>query len=476
VTRNTDAGNSVSRFAIVVAIILCGLEAVKLVLFFLGQPAYRASDGAGYWTLGHQVASGDIWMLRDPVAYRTPGYPWLLGVLQLLSPNHAWKLVVALQYLAVWLTTVLTGWWTWKITGRAWLSVLALAICFLSAGRASHASSIMTETFFTLFMTLMLYSLCHCDTRHSFRWMLMAAVFWGLAWLLRPVAIVLALAWLIACWWSDRHRSEKVWRNRLIHVAVTFGVLIAMLGPWLVRNHFLFHRNSLTVFLGRELWLATFGPGQPASAPLPDTAESQRLQELVLKSGEFSEWNVNWLVSYRLTGVGLSDVEADELMRTVSMQAIAKSPFRFLARWAVRSVDFWRSVYSRPMAFYENVLESERLPDGVAENWNWPQCQRIRDKWLTNTWEGRLLGIELTSLLALTGLAGLWLSPRTWHFAAIATTSILCMAICTSMVEYPSYRYRMVLEPIMITVGIAGWNVLIDVMILGTRSLWNETA
>jgi len=162
------------------------------------------------------------------------------------------------------------------------------------------------------------------------------------------------------------------------------------------------------------------------------------------------------------------------LMRVVSQQAITRSKFRFLVRWVVRFVDFWRQVYSRPMAFWETTPENERLADRPGENWSWPECQRYRSIWLNNAPESRLITIELSSLMALAGLIGLLLNPWTWRIGMIMTLTILSLAIFTSMVEYPSYRYRMVLEPIMIVATVAGGNNLIDVVTRGTRALWQD--
>ena len=75
------------------------------------------------------------------------------------------------------------------------------------------------------------------------------------------------------------------------------------------------------------------------------------------------------------------------------------------------------------------------------------------------------------STLAIVGLGGLWLSPRTWKLGAVLTAAILGTSILTSVVEYPSYRYRMILEPVMIVCTIAGWDVIVEVIRRGRRSL-----
>ena len=470
----TNARIPLGTLPVAACVILLLVEAVKLAAFCAASPAVRASDAGGYWLLGDQVANADIWMTHNPVAYRTPGYPWIIGSLKALCGRHGWFVVVALQYFSVWLTSALTAWWTMRLTGRPWLAALSLFICVISGARASHASTIMTETLFTLFFTGTLISISLLGEKISLKLACLTGVLWGITWLLRPVAATLAPAWFVAFWLLHPGKLKSSFRERFISALVSVGILSVMLGPWMIRNQLLFQRPSLTVFLGRELWLTTFGPGQPTPPSLPDTDASHRLQDLVLKAGGVSAWGNQWRVTTRLTAAGLSDVEADELMKLVSQEAILRNPLRTLARFIWRSIDFWRSVYSYPMTFFEGLPEFDQLAGADDLSWDQQRCQAFRDAWLKNAWEGRLLGIELMSVLALVGLGGLWLSPRTWKLGAVLTTAILGTSFLTAVVEYPSYRYRMILEPVMIICVIAGWDVIFDVIRRGRRSLIQE--
>ena len=116
------------------------------------------------------------------------------------------------------------------------------------------------------------------------------------------------------------------------------------------------------------------------------------------------------------------------------------------------------------MTFFEGLSEFDQLADHGDLSWQSQRCQSFRDAWLKNAWEGRLLGIELMSTLALVGLGGLWLSPRTWRLAAVLTAAILGTSLLTAVVEYPSYRYRMILEPVMIVCTMVGWDVIVEVI------------
>jgi len=343
----------------------------------------------------------------------------------------------------------------------------------LSAARAGFASVILTESLFTFGLTLAGALLSEPAALARPRSTVLMAVVWCVAWITRPVAAALIPAWFVAWLWSGDGRSSL--RTKSLAVALTAAVLVIGLGPWIVRNALLWQRPALTVFLGRELWGTTFGAGRPEPSALPHTPEADELVRRVSPDGSFTEWRANWAVSDRLTASGLSDVAADELMGRVARQAIAAEPLRAGQRGVWRAIDYWRATYLRSMADYEQAND----PDGAIRDeqhpWGRPGCRQFRTAWLESGLERQLLVIELTSALALVGLAGLWLSPATIRFAAIVTALVAGVALLTVAVEYPTYRYRMILEPVLIVCGLAGWQVLMDVICRGRRSLWQES-
>jgi hypothetical protein len=136
----------------------------------------------------------------------------------------------------------------------------------------------------------------------------------------------------------------------------------------------------------------------------------------------------------------------------------------------MRGADFWRATYLRSLADYG---DQPGLPDNQLI-WGRPACQQFRRGWLDRAPESRLMVVEATSLLALVGLIGLWLSPATIRSAAICTALIAGVALLTALAEFPTYRYRMVLEPALIVVSLAGGSVWGSVIHRGRRALWEE--
>lgn len=56
-------------------LILLLLIATKTAAVLLEGPVPIQRDAFGYWKLSALVMQGDLLMLQDPIAYRTPIYP-----------------------------------------------------------------------------------------------------------------------------------------------------------------------------------------------------------------------------------------------------------------------------------------------------------------------------------------------------------------------------------------------------------------
>ena len=61
----------------------------KTLLIFLGGPVALERDSLGYWNLSTSVMQGDILLTSEPIAYRTPVYPWFLAFGRLLAGEHS---------------------------------------------------------------------------------------------------------------------------------------------------------------------------------------------------------------------------------------------------------------------------------------------------------------------------------------------------------------------------------------------------
>ncbi|MBI1348605.1 hypothetical protein GC163_20215 [bacterium] len=451
------------------------VEGGKLIWLERAGPAPVAYDAAGYWQLGTQVARGDVWMTADAIGYRTPGYPWLIGVCQWLCGSSAWRAISILQHLCLFITTGLTAWWTWRLTSRVWLVNLALLIRVLSLGSASYAETLLTETVYLPVLTLTMILLT--TSRDVINWRTWCGIcgLWSLSFLIRPSSVallpVLVLALALPSWSTGFSRIAV---RRLASRLAVGGVIAAvMIGPWCVRNALIFGRPTPVIFLGRELWISILGPGRPIAPSLPDSPDMERIRELTATSQLEIQWENNWSVSHALTDAGLTDAQADDLQQKVAWQALWRDPLRAVLRMSWKAVDFWRVVYDREQALYGDKFTPETTLKGQSM-WGQVQQRERRTQWLSMAPEHQLLVMELGSLLGLMGTLGLCLSPRHWSAGLVCMTTLVMFCGITAVLDAPSYRYRMILEPLLITGGCAGFAIWRQVMGIGTKNLWNS--
>lgn len=455
------------------AAILLGLECAKLIALDAGGPAPLAGDAGPYWKLGEQIAQGDFWMRENPVGFRTPGYPWCLGLIRWSCGEWAWRTVCILQHAAVWLVTLITGWWAFRLTGNIGLTNLALGLRLLSLGSASYAGTVLTESLFEPVFLAILMLLTTPPVRSTWRrWLLLGCLF-ALGFLFRPA--ILAIAPVIALAACIENSSGVSWRPRLAAAGLRLAIVavagLVFVGPWCARNAAIFGRPVPVIFLGRELWMGVFGPGQPVGPPLPQTDFGNRVRSALGELEHNEGWRINWYASNALTTASMNDAEADDLMQKVAWEGIWHDPPRFALRTVWRMVDFWRSVYSRELFLYGDRLTAENIPANQniwgADNW-----RQWRAGVLDAALENRLLVMELGSLLGLMGTAGLLLLPQTWRSGTLLLATLLAVGCLSGALDIPNYRLRMILEPVLIVGSIAGWRSWAIVVRRGVTASW----
>ncbi|MDO8941697.1 MAG: hypothetical protein Q7U75_00860, partial [Desulfobacterales bacterium] len=218
--------------------------------------------------------------------------------------------------------------------------------------------------------------------------------------------------------------------------------------------------------------LATYGPGKPAGPELSGSIGVQALQEAI-PAGRHAQvnWQNNWSVSNALTDAGQSDAAADALMLQASHDGILASPGRFAARGLVRQIDFWRSVYSPDQALYAAETVPGAEPPAGQSAWENGSAIALRGKLLSAAPSGTLLFVELTSLLALLGLSGLLILPGSQRTGLVLLALVASLAVLTAALELPNYRYRMVLEPLLIPATLVGGQIWCRAIRLGVRAL-----
>lgn len=408
-----------------------------LAVIALG-PASIELDASGYWRLSTLVMQGDLWLTSEPIAYRTPAYPWFLAIVRFLFVEHALFAIVVIQA-AMWTAAVWgAGALAVRITRSAWALPLTLLVSLPAGSVITYSTTLLTESMFALllmFSSLMVLRYC----QQPRRWVaILIGLLLAFTVLTRPVAIYWWLAHLVLVMWPLRQPCFAFRWSDLALSALAFLVLIS---PWLWRNQQLFGQPFVTEFLGRNIWIVTFQDGSGAGLQLPDTPRASELARRLGQAGVADQWRGTWAVSQALVESGLSDPEADRWMREVAFVAIAKHPVRFAYKSVRRIVDFWRCVASDlPI---QGLANGEYMGQAIWSYSIAPVAWAIDHRLSRLVW----FNTFLVALLAAATMV-LVVDPRTRPYGVWLGLTFLYFSGVTGLVEIPNYRYRAVLEPI----------------------------
>ena len=450
--------------------VLLILIAAKVAGVLARGPSPIESDALGYWNLSTLVMQGDWLMRGEPIAYRTPIYPWFLAIVRGISPRPLATLVAiqGMLYVAmIWITCVLAR----LISGRDAAIPVTLLLSLPMISAITFSATVLTESLFIFLMMLhflAVYQYAANPTKLRASW---AAASFALLVLTRPIALYLWVAHgilLFVTWWQGRKDDRRTgdvtpdgeskekqtlqfcW-SHLIFVVV---IVLAAFTPWWMRNSQIFGKTMLTEFVGRNIWIVTFQPGSGAGLSLPDSSEAKDLKRRLISVEPWNQWEdssiddtarwrLTWPVSNALVDSGLDDAQADRLMYRVASQAARAESVAFSKKAIRRTINFWRTAATDlpPQGtssgdFRNEVTWEAGIPliDGILD-------RRFSVSVAGNTFLMFLTAIAVIHLMCRRQFraAGLWIG---------ATLAYFC--VVTGILEIPAYRYRIVVEPLVL--------------------------
>jgi hypothetical protein len=427
------------------------VDTVKHLLLLFADPQPPIMDARGYWDLAAAIRAGDWWWQNDPIAFRTPGYPAFLALFQSSLGKYAMMSAIGFQHICVMTTSITTAWVCGRITksGRATIAAYGLSIICISRGWS--ANLLLTETVFTLLLTLLLAADIYYREHASTKRALIVGVILGVTTLVRPVTslfwVPLTLSWLLF-----RPVDLSRWR-RCRHAAVMVSVSFLLLVPWYARNLSTFGEPFLTSFLGRNIWTVTFQDGSGAGLALPKTDAAADLLERVQSVDAMVDLKNTWDVSNALRRTGLNDHETDKLMVRTCLAANRAEPMIVCYKAVRRSVNFWRCV-ANPIPRH---IPTEATDSLSQVRWNSLFMARLVHT-LTDHSPSRSLRMnELLLLSVLCGTLILMSESRLRTNGLIFGLTLAYFTLITAAVEIPTYRYRMVVEPVTIMIVVCGY-------------------
>lgn len=442
--------------------LLIGLLVAKVVGVVMRGPSPLVLDAGQYWELGGLVADGDWLLMQRPIAYRTPGYPWLVGLFRTVSADPLFALVCFQALL--WMATIgLTASLAVDLAGTrrvAWI-VVALAIVMVTS--VTYVSAVLTETAFVFAVVFHLWTVSRFTRRPSVGVGFLVGLTLGLSILTRPVAMLIwiadAIYILVRWYWINDDAASHLCRRRgWICIGLAAIVTVGCVTPWLARNQILFGKVMLTEFVGRNIWIVTFQDGSGAGLDFPDSSAATEMKTRLgdqqwqrLRADQ--TWRHTWTVSKALTAAGMDDPATDRLMKRVAKDAIATSPGEFAKKTLRRLVNFWRTRATEipaQVADLEPHRQLSQLQFAGEPIWGVkvaPVDTAIRYRW-SNSLAGNtflMLATAAATMLLITRRSsravGLWLGAILGYFAAV-----------TAVLEIPAYRYRMTTEPIVLLI------------------------
>lgn len=321
--RPARAAALLANDAVAVSLVLGVAAALRLAFLFRAPPFYVGGDSPTYLQPAVDLLQGQGF---DPIAKRPPLYPLFLAAVIAFFGKDLQGLSFAQHLLGI--TTAVATWALGRLTfGRA-AGLAAGLLVALNGPLLIFEHYVMAETLFTTLLALAVLNtlLLARSPRPSLA--LLTGLLFGLASATRQSAQPLILLVPLALWLVDAGgRSALRWTAIAL---VGFGLI---LGPWLSFDY-LRHRALSSSTLGETLiWRLTRSDPQhdffdwqlpPATDP-----RQQEPRKFVLGEAADRELPSDTKVAAQQR-FGLSEAEADALMRSIALEAIRRQPEAYL--------------------------------------------------------------------------------------------------------------------------------------------------
>ncbi len=431
---------------------LITIDVVKHLLIILMGPPSISLDAKQYWEMGKLVVGGDPFLLDLRVDYRTPGYAWFLSLFQLGFGKNALLATVIAQHILMWLTSLGTGLFVSRITGSRVAALLAYGLSVACITRAWYANLLLSETLFTFALSVLWCVWYFYLKRPTMQLSAMLGGMLAVSVLIRAVPQLLYVPLIMVMLIQATFEREKLRfaLGRAILMIAVYGIVIA---PWYARNWVVYDELFLTRLPAVNKWEVCFQDSSGGNLPLPQTDGAKRLLSIVQPEGGDLKDRYCYSIVRRLEAGGLSTEEVDALVTDVCWSGIREYPVRFFWSAFKRFGNFWRCTLN-PFPSYGDLSV---FYDGQF-HWSNESIAELLKPVFNNTASRFLRLNELAFLVMGFSLLCMLLERRTlWRLCGFSIGLIFAyFAAVTAAAEIENYRYRMILEPAVITVIATG--------------------
>lgn len=437
---------------------------IRLAFLFRAPPFYVGGDSPTYLLPAVEVLQGAGF---DPIVKRPPGYPlFLAGTMGLFGLDPVGTLFA--QHL-LGLGTVASTWALGRLTfGRA-VALPAGLLVAVNGPLLIFEHYVMAETLFTLLVALAVTATVWAADGGAGKRalpMVLAGVLFGLASATRqsaqPLVLLVPLALLLA---------GTGWRGALRgSLAAAAGYLVVLV-PWLTFDYAR-HQTLSSATLGETLvWRLTRSDtgDEFFKWKLPPVADAREQEARKLAFGQAADRVLPSDTKVELQRrFGLSEAEADRVLRSIALEAIQRQPDRYVGssfelllehllgtqQWlGGQGKEGGITRYSDAAAKYQGFWPERIRP--LITNANPGQQQEFRRaQAIANLFQPWRFGALLLALFAAGVVASAARSG--WRLGLVPTGAVLAVLLLAAFLAGDLPRYRYPADPMLAAVEMGG--------------------
>jgi 4-amino-4-deoxy-L-arabinose transferase-like glycosyltransferase len=465
------------RRGTLISLLAIGLLALAVRLAFAFRaPPFVTNDSLSYLLPGFDLIHGAGFA---PILKRPPLYPLFVGGVMGAFGEELRAVMLAQHLLGV--ATVLLTYGIGRLLFGPLGGIVGALLTALSGPVIVTEHYLMSEGLFTVLLLAGLLAYLAgvsrgCDRggldarapSGALAWLALAGVLLGLAALTRPIAQLVLVLLVVAL-----PLLLPRWRPALLGGAVMVALFGLTVLPWMVRNQAVQGTFAIAGGSGEGLAVRTIRYDQRFDFSPPPGGDPDRTLARARKiyRDEAGDGSAFELARRLHDELGLSEVEADRLMRTIALQAIMRQPGYYLLGTADMLV---QTSVGRPVRLrqdwqpWRGIVWEERarplLPEPTAvEERSFGAAERL----VTLYDPARVA--PLLALLVLLGIVGGALrGQRTVLLVGLVVGSLLLAGAALIGIEW---RYRFPLDPLVNTLAAGGLVLLAGLAQAGWRRL-----
>jgi 4-amino-4-deoxy-L-arabinose transferase-like glycosyltransferase len=429
---------------------VAGLALAMRLAFAFRAPPFITNDSLSYLLPGFDLARG---LGFEPILKRPPLYPAFVGgVIALFGEElRALTFVQHLLGVAIAILAYAAG---HLLFGRA-AGLVGGLLTAMSAPLLVTEQYLMSETLFGALLLGAVVAFLRAVRRPSAGWFALVGVLVGLAALARPIAQLVAVLLALSLPFLVPR-----WRPALLHGGLLLGTFALTVIPWMARNQVVQGTFAIAGGAGEGLAVRTIRYEQrfdfrepPGGDADPLLARARRIYR-----DEASEDSAFELARRLREELGVTEVQADGLMRRIALEAILRQPGYYL-RGTVEM--FAETFVGRPVRLrqdwvpWRNIVWEDRvahlLPSATpTEDRAFRTAEALVSIYDPARPPLSFLVVPLFALGAASGLAG---GRRPVLVAAVLVLGLLFAGAALIGIEW---RYRYPLDPLINVLAAGG--------------------